>query len=375
MSPRNALDTASQWVIKIGSSLVTRDGLGLATEHMQVWAQQIAAQVANGHRIVLVSSGSVAEGMARLGWRNRPDNLHQLQAAAAVGQMGLIHSYEQAFRHYQLHTAQILLSHDDLADRQRYLNARSTLRTLLDLGIIPIVNENDTVATEEIRFGDNDSLAAMVANLIEADAMIIMTDQDGLFDQDPRDNPNAELIDIASVDDPKLEQAAGPSRTELGRGGMLSKLRAAKTAARSGAHTLIISGHPEQGLTRAFAGDDIGTLLTPQQPRLAARKQWLASQLVPKGSLVLDAGAVQVLCVAGRSLLPVGITAVHGQFQRGDLVRCVDSQQREIARGLVNYNAEETAKIKGLNSQALAAILGYIDGPELIHRDNLVITR
>lgn len=374
MNNRHLLTEARSLVIKIGSSLITRDGRGLAEDEIHRWAEQMARLMADGRQLVLVSSGSVAEGMARLGWHDRPRALHNLQAAAAVGQMGLIQSYEATFKKHNLRTAQVLLSHDDLADRRRYLNARSTLKTLMHLNVVPIVNENDTVATEEIRFGDNDSLAAMVANLIEADVLVILTDQQGLFDRDPRENPGATLISEATTDDPSLLSMAGGGSGRLGRGGMLTKVQAARTASRSGTHTAIISGRVEKGLLQLLSGELIGTLLTARQEPLAARKQWLAGRLVPKGTLVLDNGAVKALRETGRSLLPVGVVAVQGQFRRGDLVKCVDNKNQEVARGLVNYNSEETARIKGRASQELESLLGYIDEPELIHRDNLVIT-
>lgn len=374
MNNRHLLTEARSLVIKIGSSLITRDGQGLAEDEIHRWAEQMAQLMAGGRQLVLVSSGSVAEGMARLGWRERPHALHNLQAAAAVGQMGLIQSYETTFKKHNLRTAQVLLSHDDLADRRRYLNARSTLKTLMNLNVVPIVNENDTVATEEIRFGDNDSLAAMVANLIEADVLVILTDQEGLFDQDPRENPGASLIGEATTDNPNLMAMAGTGPGRLGRGGMLTKIQAARTAARSGTHTAIMSGRVDKGLLRLLNGEPVGTLLTAREEPLAARKQWLAGRLVPKGVLVLDTGAVKALRETGRSLLPVGVIAVQGQFRRGDLVKCVDDQGHEIARGLVNYGAEETARVKGRGSQELESLLGYIDEPELIHRDNLVIT-
>lgn len=375
MNNRHLLTEARSLVIKIGSSLITRDGQGLAEDEIHRWAEQMARLMAAGRQLVLVSSGSVAEGMARLGWQERPHALHNLQAAAAVGQMGLIQSYEATFKKHNLRTAQVLLSHDDLADRRRYLNARSTLKTLMNLNVVPIVNENDTVATEEIRFGDNDSLAAMVANLIEADVLVILTDQEGLFDQDPRENSNASLISEATTDDPKLQSMAGPGPGRLGRGGMLTKVQAARTAARSGTHTAIMSGRVDKGLLRLLLdGETIGTLLTAREEPLAARKQWLAGRLIPKGTLVLDSGAVKALRETGRSLLPVGVIDVQGRFRRGDLVKCVDNQDLEIARGLVNYSSEETARIKGRTSQELESLLGYIDEPELIHRDNLVIT-
>lgn len=373
-SQRSKLSEARRLVIKIGSSSVTQDGRGLAGDAMHEWAEQTARLIEGGRQIVLVSSGAVAAGMSRLGWKERPHELHNLQAAAAIGQMGLVQTYESTFKQHQLLTAQVLLSHDDLADRQRYLNARSTLITLLQLKAVPIVNENDTVATEEIRFGDNDSLAAMVANLVEADLLIILTDQQGLYDSDPRTNSGARLVSEANCTDPALEQMAGGSHGALGRGGMITKLQAARTAARSGADTIIMSSREKNGLLRALQGEPLGTLLFTQQEAWTARKQWLAGRLVPKGSVTLDDGAVKVLRESGRSLLPVGVTAVKGKFRRGDLVTCTDQKGREIARGLINYSSEETDKIKGCSTKELEKRLGYIDEPELMHRDNLVIT-
>ena len=374
MNNEQILTQAKRIVVKIGSALITRDGLGLDEEAIQHWTKQIAELCRSKRQFLLVSSGAVAEGMARLGWKKRPHALHEQQAAASVGQMGLIRSYEYHFRQHGLHTAQVLLSHDDLADRRRYLNARSTLKTLLNLNVIPVVNENDAVATEEIRFGDNDSLAAMVANLIEADLLILLTDQDGLFDKNPKTNTDARLIDYAVVNDARLLTAAGPSSGTLGRGGMITKVHAARTAARSGTHTVILSGRTENSIQRLLGGEHLGTLLTTEQGMLSARKQWLAGRLVPKGVIVLDNGAVKVLKEKGRSLLPVGVTAVQGEFRRGDLVKCVDEQWQEIARGLINYSSMETARIKGCSSKKVEKELGYIDEPELIHRDNLVIT-
>ncbi|MBN1379866.1 MAG: glutamate 5-kinase [Gammaproteobacteria bacterium] len=374
MDTKLLLSKSQRVVIKIGSALITRDGHGLDEEAVQSWTRQIAELTAKNKQCVLVSSGAVAEGMVRLGWKKRPHALHELQAAASVGQMGLVGCYEDRFKKHGLHTAQVLLSHDDLADRRRYLNARSTLTTLLDLKVIPIVNENDTVATEEIRFGDNDSLAAMVANLIEADLLILLTDRDGVFDSDPKINADAQLIEYAHVDDDRLLSAAGPSSGTLGRGGMITKVQAARTAARSGTHTVIMSGQVENGLLRLLAGEQLGTLLTASEGALSARKQWLAGRLIPKGVIVLDEGAVKVLKDKGRSLLPVGVTAVQGEFRRGDLVKCVDHNWQEIARGLINYSSVETIKIKGCSSKKIEQELGYIDEPELIHRDNLVVT-
>jgi glutamate 5-kinase len=374
MSGQLKASDCKRWVIKIGSALLTNDGTGLATESIDSWVEQMAALRQQGHELVLVSSGAVAEGMTRLGWRQRPHALHELQAAAAVGQMGLVQAYESRFQKYGLHTAQVLLTHDDLAHRQRYLNARSTLRTLLQLNVIPVVNENDTVATEEIRFGDNDSLGALVANLVEADLLIFLTDQNGLFDSDPRGNPDAVLVAEAQAGDQKLETMAAGSGGALGRGGMLTKVRAAERAARSGTMTLIVSGR-EKNVLQRIAGDEcLGTRLYPANAPQAARKQWLASHLQVCGRLLLDTGAVDVLRSAGRSLLAVGITEVEGNFRRGDLVVCIAPGGREVARGLVNYNADETRKIIGKPSNRIEEILGYIDEPELIHRDNLVLT-
>ncbi len=364
-----------RWVIKIGSSLLTNDGQGLAIDAIDSWVEQMAALRAAGHEVLLVSSGAVAEGMTRLGWTRRPHALHDLQAAAAVGQMGLIQAYESRFKTYGLHTAQVLLTHEDLANRQRYLNARSTLRTLLALGVIPVVNENDTVTTEEIRFGDNDTLAALVANLVEADLLIFLTDQQGMFDSDPRSNPAAGLISEAQADDLSLETMAAATGGALGRGGMLTKVRAARRAARSGALTMIVPGRDDNVLQRIAADDTLGTRLYPTREPLAARKQWLAGQLQVRGRLQLDEGASRVLHTSGSSLLPVGVVAVEGHFDRGDLVACIDPDGREIARGLVNYNTADAARIAGQASNRIEELLGYIDEPELIHRDNLVLTQ
>jgi glutamate 5-kinase len=326
-----------------------------------------------GVDLVLVSSGAVAEGMSRMSWTRRPRTLHGLQAAAAIGQMGLIRAYEDCFRHRGLHTAQVLLTRDDLADRPRYLNARSTLQTLLSLGVIPVVNENDTVATDELRFGDNDTLAALVANLIEADMLLLLTDQDGVFDRDPRRGPGARLIAETRVDNPQLDAVAGGSLTGLGTGGMVTKVRAARLAARSGTPTVIAPGRGNAVIARVRAGEAVGTLLLPVQEPQAARKQWLAGHLALRGQLTLDAGAVHALRTQGTSLLAVGVTGVEGGFKRGDVVACLDPDGREIARGLVNYDALEVARIKGEPSSRFEEILGYVDDAELIHRDNLVL--
>lgn len=364
-----------RWVIKIGSALLTDDGQGLASTAIDGWVEQMAALRAAGHEILLVSSGAVAEGMTRLGWSRRPHALHDLQAAAAVGQMGLIQAYESRFQKFGLHTAQVLLTHEDLADRQRYLNARSTLRTLLQLGVIPVVNENDTVTTEEIRFGDNDTLAALVANLVEADLLIFLTDQQGMFDSDPRGNPAAALISEAQADDLSLESMAAATGGALGRGGMLTKVRAARRAARSGALTMIVPGDAENILRRIADDEPLGTRLYPSSEPLAARKQWLAGQLQVRGRLQLDEGATRVLRTSGSSLLPVGVVSVTGSFDRGDLVACIAPDGEEVARGLVNYNASDSSRIAGQASKRIEELLGYVDEPELIHRDNLVLTR
>ena len=374
MSEQLKTSNCKRWVIKIGSSLLTNDGTGLAVDAISSWVEQMAALRQQGHELVLVSSGAVAEGMTRLGWRQRPHALHELQAAAAVGQMGLIQAYESRFQKFGLHTAQVLLTHEDLVHRQRYLNARSTLRTLLQLNVIPVVNENDTVATEEIRFGDNDSLAALVANLVEADLLVFLTDQDGMFDSDPRANPDARLVAEAQAGDQKLETMAAGSGGALGRGGMLTKVRAAGRAARSGTMTLVASGRQDNVLQRIAADEALGTRLYPANAPLAARKQWLAGQLQVRGRLLLDEGAVKVLRSAGSSLLAVGVTGVEGDFRRGDLVVCLAPDGEEIARGLVNYNMDEARKIIGEPSNRIEEILGYIDESELIHRDNLVLT-
>jgi glutamate 5-kinase len=373
MSKRIQLRQARRLVIKIGSALLTNDGRGLDVAVLGLWVDQIAELVSAGVEVVIVSSGAVAEGMSRLGWTARPQRLHELQAAAAVGQMGLVQTWEAQFKRHDLHTAQILLTHDDLSDRKRYLNARSTLRALLDVGAVPIVNENDTVVTDEIRFGDNDTLGALVANLIEADGLIILTDQLGLFDKDPRQNPDAALVEQRQANDPDLDEMAGGGAGTLGRGGMQTKVRAARLAARSGAFTVIVGGRIEKIITRLRDGEIVGTLLLPEQGRIAARKQWLASHLQTRGKLTLDHGAVAVLCRGGRSLLPVGVKGISGQFRRGEMVSCIDENGKEVARGLVNYDADEARAIAGLSSKRITEVLGYISDEEMIHRDNLVI--
>nr|WP_255698582.1 glutamate 5-kinase [Halomonas desiderata] len=369
---RDALRGARRVVVKIGSALLTNDGRGLDEAAIGGWVDQIAALHRQGLEVVLVSSGAVAAGMVRLGWQARPSAVHELQAAAAVGQNGLTQCYEHHFARHGLLTAQVLLTHDDLSNRKRYLNARSALRTLVDLRVIPVINENDTVVTDEIRFGDNDTLGALVANLLEAEALVILTDQEGLFDADPRHNPEASLISEGRADDPALAAMAGGGGA-LGRGGMTTKVQAARLAARSGAVTVIASGRQPDVLTRLAEGEPLGTLLRPEEAPMAARKRWLAGQLQVRGSLTLDAGAVKVLRGSGSSLLAVGVKALSGDFVRGDMVLCVDEQGQRIAKGLVNYGADEARRILGQPSHQIEAILGYMEAPELIHRDNLVV--
>ena len=364
--------TAKRLIIKIGSALLTNNGSGLDLAAIDEWVRQIAELRQAGREVVLVSSGAIACGMQRLGWSKRPHAVHELQAAAAVGQMGLVQVYESAFAKHGLHTAQVLLTHDDLADRKRYLNARSTLTTLLQLGVVPIINENDTVVTDEIKFGDNDTLGALVANLVEADCLIILTDQQGLFTADPRKDASATLIAEARAGDPALEAMAGGAGTEFGKGGMITKVIAAKRAARSGAHTLIASGHEADIMPRLAHGEAIGTLLVAATPPLNARKQWLADHLQLNGKLLLDAGAVGAL-KEGKSLLPIGVLEVQGDFERGAAVACLSPDGREIARGLANYSSGESRRIARRASQEIETILGYIDEPEIIHRDNLIL--
>ena len=368
-----SLSEAKRLVIKVGSSLVTEQGERLDSDAIASWAQQIAELISNGKEIVLVSSGAIACGMQRLAWKKRPHAIHELQAAAAVGQMGLVETYENHFKKYKLLTAQVLLTNEDLTDRKRYLNARSTLKTLLDLKVIPVINENDTVTTDEIKFGDNDTLAALVANLVEADLLIILTDQSGLYDADPRKQPSATLIQEATAGDTRLEAVAGEAGSSLAKGGMLTKVLAAKRAALSGAHTVIASGHEPNVLPRIIANERIGTRLVTQMMTLAARKQWLANQFRAGGKLTLDPGAVRALCNEGKSLLPIGVVAASGEFDRGEVVTCFNAEGQEIARGLINYNAQETRRILRHSSKDIEAILGYVIEPELIHRDNLVL--
>ena len=371
--PVSVLASASRIVAKVGSSLVTNDGRGLDFNAVAQWARQIALLHKQGKQVVLVSSGAIAEGMARLGWAKRPTAMHELQAAAAVGQMGLAQAYEVAFSEHDLRSAQILLTHEDLADRQRYLNARSTLFALMRLGVVPIVNENDTVATDEIAVGDNDTLGALVTNLIEADTLVILTDQRGLYEADPRKNPAARFVAHAQAGDPALESMAGGSGSGIGKGGMLTKILAARRAARSGAHTVIASGREPDVMLRLAAGECIGTELRAATPVLSARKQWMADHLRLRGRLILDDGAVRALLIEGKSLLPVGVSRVEGVFAQGDVVACLDSSGKECARGLVNYSSSDARRIMGQPSSKIEAILGHVSETELMHRDNLIV--
>jgi len=369
----STLDRARRVVVKIGSSLLTNQGAGLDRNAIADWVRQIAQLRKRGVEVLVVSSGAIAEGMKRLGWARRPNAVSELQAAAAVGQMGLVQMWESCFSELGLHTAQVLLTHEDLGDRKRYLNARTTLKSIVALGVVPIINENDTVVVDEIRFGDNDTLGALVTNLIEADALVILTDQQGLFSADPRKAKDAQLVRRGAAGDAALEAMAGGAGSAIGRGGMHTKVLAAKRAARSGAHTAIVWGREPEVLTRLFSGEAIGTLLTAETPPVAARKQWLADHLKPSGRIVLDAGAVKALVADGKSLLAIGATAVEGSFERGEVVSVAGPDGREIARGLVNYASAETARILRKPTAEIEAILGYIAEPELIHRDNLVV--
>lgn len=370
---KSVIKKAKRIIIKVGSSLVTNDGRGIDSNAIATWAAQIAQLRMLGKEVVLVSSGAIAEGMQRLGFDRRPTGVHELQACAAVGQMGLAQIYETSFRVHNLRTAQVLLTHADLADRERYLNARSTLFTLLKLGVVPIINENDTVVTDEIKFGDNDTLGALVANLIEGDALVILTDQKGLFTADPRRDPAAQFVHEAKAGDLALEAMAGGAGTGIGRGGMLTKILAAKRAATSGAHTVIAWGREENVLTRLADGEAIGTQLTAQTAQLTARKQWMADHLQTAGRVVLDAGAVQKLTEEGKSLLPIGVTEIFGDFGRGDVITCSDLTGKAIARGISNYSSSEARRIMRHPSSEIASILGFVEEPELIHRDNMVL--
>ncbi|MBI5786516.1 MAG: glutamate 5-kinase [Rhodocyclales bacterium] len=369
---RTRIARSKRLVVKVGSALVTNNGAGLALDFIADCAQQISRLRQEDREVLLVSSGAIAAGMQRLGWTRRPHAMHDLQAAAAIGQMGLAQAYETTFAQHGLKAAQILLTHEDLADRKRYLNARSTLQALLGYGVVPIINENDTVVTDEIKFGDNDTLGALVANLVEAEALIILTDQKGLYTADPRREPAATLISEGRADDRQYESMAGGAGSGISKGGMITKVRAAQRAARSGAHTLIVSGREPDALLRAARGEPIGTLLYAQESPLTARKQWLADHLQLAGGLVLDDGAVNAL-MSGRSLLAVGVKAVEGEFERGAAVACRTADGREVARGLINYSGSETRRIAGHATGDIESLLGYLDEEELIHRDNLVL--
>ncbi len=375
---RSVIADARRLVVKVGSSLVTNDGRGLDDVAIARWAQQIAALRHGGDgrapkQVVLVSSGAIAEGMQRLGWARRPKAIDELQAAAAVGQMGLAQVYETRFAEHGVRTAQILLTHADLADRERYLNARATLLTLLRLGVVPIINENDTVVTDEIKFGDNDTLGALVTNLIDGDALVILTDQSGLYTADPRKHPDAEFVHEAQAGDERLEAMAGGAGSSIGRGGMLTKILAAKRAATSGAHTVIASGREADVLVRLAGGEAIGTQLVARTAVLTARKQWMADHLQVRGRVVIDAGACKKLAEEGKSLLPIGVIDVGGTFARGEVIACVDEAGHEVARGLSNYSASETRLIRRHASTDIEQVLGFANEPELIHRDNLIL--
>lgn len=370
---RKAITDSKRIVVKVGSALVTNNGAGLSYEFITECARQIAVLQQSGRQVILVSSGAIAAGMQRLGWKKRPKAIHALQAAAAVGQMGLTQAYETVFAKFGINSAQILLTHDDLADRRRYLNARSTLGTLLELGVVPIINENDTVVTDEIRFGDNDTLGALVTNLLEAETLIILTDQLGLYTADPRADPNAKLITEGSAEDKSLELVAGGAGSEISKGGMITKVRAAQRAARSGAHTLIVGGREAGALIRAASGDSIGTCLFANKSPLIARKQWLADHLRLAGALIIDDGATKALR-SGGSLLAIGVQGVEGEFERGSVIACLDPSRAEVARGLTNYSSTEISKIAGCASSEIESRLGYLDESELIHRDNLVLS-
>lgn len=374
MIGRHQLAHSKRWVIKIGSALLTNDGKGLNRKAMRQWVEQMVWLRRQGVEVVIVSSGSVAEGMLRMGWKSRPKELNKLQAAAATGQMGLIQAYESKFAKHAIHTAQILLTHDDLSNRNRYLNAAGTVEALLESGVIPIINENDTVVTDEIKFGDNDTLAALTANLVSADVLVILTDQKGLYDDNPRTNPNAKLLSEVEVSRKDIEAMASPEGGVLGKGGMYTKVMAAKRAARSGTATIIASGKAPDILPKLFNGEDHGSLLIPDLEPMTARKQWLAGHLQVKGQLLLDDGAVKVLAQSGKSLLPVGVVESKGHYQRGDMVVCISQSGKEVARGLVNYSHQEVEKIKGLSSNQMFDILGFEGDESLIHCDNMVLS-
>ena len=372
MSQRSELTNSKRWVIKIGSALLTNDGRAIDHVRIENWVEQIAWLCQQGIEVVLVSSGAVAAGMNLLKWAKRPEEMELLQAAAAVGQANLIQHYQGYFAKYGIQTAQILLTHDDLSDRTRYLNARRALKALINLQTMPIINENDTVVTDEIRFGDNDTLGALVANLLEADTLVILTDQNGLYDSDPRNNPNAQLISRGCATNPEFVKMASGAGA-LGRGGMSTKIRAAKLAARSGANTVIVGGRIDNVLKQVYQGNEVGTLLTAPEAPITARKQWLAGHLQTKGTLVIDQGAEKAISKDGKSLLPVGIKSVIGQFRAGEAVDCINIDGQLIARGLANYDYKDTQKIIGKPSKAIVEILGYSNDVEIVHRDNMVV--
>jgi glutamate 5-kinase len=372
-SAATLLRDARRIVVKVGSSLVTNDGRGLDEVAIGEWCRQMAALASEGREVIMVSSGAIAEGMKRLGWTTRPHEVHALQAAAAVGQMGLAHMYETKLRENGLCSAQVLLTHADLADRERYLNARSTLLTLLQHKVLPVINENDTVVNDEIKFGDNDTLGALVANLVEADALVILTDQKGLFTADPRKDPAARFVHEAKAGDPALEAMAGGAGSSLGRGGMITKILAAKRAAGSGASTVIAWGREPDALLRLARGESIGTLLVAQTQKQQARKQWMADHLQLRGSVVVDAGAADKVRSEGKSLLAIGMTSVAGEFSRGDVIAIRDDAGTEIARGLANYASAEARLICRQTSGEFEKLLGYTAEPEMVHRDNMIL--
>ncbi len=369
---KKRIKTSQRWVIKIGSALITDNGCGLKHNVLDNWVNQITILNKRGIDVVIVSSGAVAEGLTRLGWRDRPNTVSKLQAAAAVGQMGLIQAYEVCFQKYNKQTAQVLLTHDDIADRGRYLNARTSLNTLLDLNVVPIVNENDTVATDEIRFGDNDTLAGLVANLIDAELLILLTDQKGLYTSDPRKDKSAKFIEKAEANDINLISYAGESNTQ-GRGGMHTKLKAASIASKSNTDTIIASGNDKLTLIKIADGNLVGTLLTTPKETLSARKQWLANQSHVKGTIMIDKGAVEALESGGKSLLPIGVKSISGEFKHGEIVSCLDENGKEIARGLSNYNSTQARLIIGKSSKDIYKLLDCSGEDEIIHRDNMIL--
>ena len=372
---RKRLRDARRWIIKVGSSILTDDGQGLNHDLINAWTADINALLLEGREVVLVSSGSITEGLVRLGWPEKPSAVNELQAAAAVGQMGLVQAYERGFKAFNRNTAQILLTYDDITDRRRYLNARATLNTLISHGVVPVVNENDTVTTTEIKLGDNDTLAAQVANLIDADVLVLLTDQQGLYDKDPRKNSDAVLLERADASDPNIQQLAGPSGTAFGSGGMSTKVLAAERASQSGTTTVVASRREPNIIAKLAAGEPLGTMFTSEQEPVDARKRWLANHLRGRGVLTLDAGACDALRNKGVSLLAVGVKRCQGEFSRGELVSCVAPDGSEVARGLTNYNSNEVQRLLGLPSDRFAEAMGYVMEPELIHRDNLVVNR